>query len=1512
MSLRGEHYSQGPLTFLDTDNYSVEYGGDTQGVEFDHYNFTIPSQTQSQTQASQLTQDKLAPGAVAVTNGLASLSLVDQGSDEEDNSAGPEELPPHACRYCGIHDPAAVVMCNATKKWFCNGRGNTSGSHIVTHLVRSKCKEVTLHKDGPLGETILECYNCGCRNVFLLGFIPAKADSVVVLLCRHPCAQQQGSLKDMDWNPDQWQPLISDRCFISWLVKQPSDKETSRARQISATQIAKLEELWRENPEATLEDLDKPGVDEEPTPVQLHYQDAYQYQHIFGPLVKLEADYDKRMKESQTQENIVVRWDIGLNKKRVAYFNFPRQDGDMRLMPGDELRLRYVGNLRSRWDSVGHVVKVPNSFGEEVGIELKSNMGVPLDCTNNFCVDFVWKSTSFDRMQNAMKMFAVNETSVSNYLYHKLLGHPVEEPANAKTSNPPKHLSAPNLPKLNSSQIYAIKTVLQQPLGLIQGPPGTGKTVTSACIVYHLAKMNLGQVLVCAPSNIAVDQLTEKIHKTGLKVVRLCAKSREAIDSPVSFLALHNQVQAHDGYPELQKLQTLKDEVGELSAADEKRYRELKRRCERELLQRGWEPLRRHLQREPAAGALQYSPRFPLSGTRLVLEGIARSSQHPFNVIVACIRVMLSSKALGRSARVLRVLHETFGQRVWRNVVFVLTSVDELLMSLDPRKLCSALKEDVRKRICHDVLHGELKVPLEVVDNIAIVPVGFPWRCGPKKSTWVGHLRRSILRTAASSDCLVTATSEPVHLPVSSSLFTAKPQEAISTIPSLDPHQASVPSMSRDPHQASPCHVTHISQVPVSVTPSQAGPARATQAREPTTPGRRTPPSQAEPRTTSQTEPGPTKQGRTHTKPGRARTHIKPVPDATQPSRTHIKPASCDPHQASAPLMSRDPHQASMATGTSVVSVMVLHGARGNTGRTRCSVSLSDKSVSVQLQVEEGSTQTIASASNPLFSTSLKSCLAEYLFDKLDSAHMCDKWMDLGRELGFKFTEVENIRVSFVGSGNQNADVICCTCVGAGDSRLAKFRFRMVLIDESTQATEPECMVPVVLGSKQVVLVGDHCQLGPVIMCKKAANAGLSQSLFERLVCLGIKPIRLIVQYRMHPALSEFPSSVFYDGTLQNAVSPAERKAAEDFPWPNPEKPMFFWYCQGQEEISSSGTSYLNRTEAANVEKVVTKLMKSGVRPEQIGVITPYEGQRAHVVQSMQHNGAMPPRLYQELEVASVDAFQGREKDFIILSCVRANEHQGIGFLNDARRLNVALTRAKYGVIVIGNAKVLSRHPLWHNLIKDYQEQGLLVEGPLTNLRKSEMHLSKPSKLYNKKNPGAHYMSRAMFSAKDALIPPMTSPYDSGRPSLESLYQFDEYHRTHDPMGLIGADQNATISAAALHAPATIFLPPAPPPHHYQQIQPIGTGRTGAGSFVQNMINSQGSQDVAHHASQPLTQGNLPMSQPTQPLSQSELSQDYLDDFHSQDASILSQGSNYNNDCYRPILDYNHPVNQLF
>jgi len=185
---------------------------------------------------------------------------------------------------------------------------------------------------------------------------------------------------------------------------------------------------------------------------------------------------------------------------------------------------------------------------------------------------------------------------------------------------------------------------------------------------------------------------------------------------------------------------------------------------------------------------------------------------------------------------------------------------------------------------------------------------------------------------------------------------------------------------------------------------------------------------------------------------------------------------------------------------------------------------------------------------------------------------------------------------------------------------------------------------------------------------------------------------------------------------------------------------MFFYSISGMEEISASGTSYLNRTEASYVEKIVTHFLKMGVTPGQIGVITPYDGQKQYVSEYMRRSGSLSSSYYEAIEVASVDAFQGREKDFILLSCVRSSESQGIGFLSDPRRLNVALTRARLGVILLGNPRVLSKNALWAALLLHFKEHETLVEGPLTNLQQSYMTFAKP-----RRNPAGD--SRYAFTA---------------------------------------------------------------------------------------------------------------------------------------------------------------------
>ena len=168
----------------------------------------------------------------------------------------------------------------------------------------------------------------------------------------------------------------------------------------------------------------------------------------------------------------------------------------------------------------------------------------------------------------SLKKFSQDESAVSPYIYHSILGHAVHDVQ--LEANLPQEFSAPNLPCLNRSQMDAVKHALQRPLSLIQGPPGTGKTVSSATILYQLVKQRRGRVLFCAPSNTAVNQLCETVNKTGVKIVSVSATSREAMETSLSHLALHNQIKNVEGGMELQSLQLLAD-TGELSTSDRKR-----------------------------------------------------------------------------------------------------------------------------------------------------------------------------------------------------------------------------------------------------------------------------------------------------------------------------------------------------------------------------------------------------------------------------------------------------------------------------------------------------------------------------------------------------------------------------------------------------------------------------------------------------------------------------------------------------------------------------------------------------------------------------------------------------------------------------------------------------------------------------------------------------------------------------------------------------------------------------
>ena len=326
--------------------------------------------------------------------------------------------------------------------------------------------------------------------------------------------------------------------------------------------------------------------------------------------------------------------------------------------------------------------------------------------------------------------------------------------------------------------------------------------------------------------------------------------------------------------------------------------------------------------------------------------------------------------------------------------------------------------------------------------------------------------------------------------------------------------------------------------------------------------------------------------------------------------------------------------------------------------------------------------------------------------------------------------DYKDIRTALESEIIRNADVVVSTCITSSDSRLLHQKFPIVIVDEATQALEPHILIAAQHGTNKLILVGDHCQLGPVVRCKKAADAGLQISMVQRLVQLGMKPVRLLTQYRMHPILAEFPSNYFYEGTLLNGVSVRDRTPERaKFPWPNPECPMFFYTTNGQEQYSDSGSSIINQFEAVVASQIISKLCRAGVSPNQIGVITPYAGQKMYMKQLLPATGDLPPEFYRSITIASVDSFQGSEHDYIILSCVRSNKIGSIGFLKDPRRLNVAITRAKCGLIIIGSAKCLSANPLWHSLIKHFQDKNLLFEGKnIDHLTPARIILQMPDK----------------------------------------------------------------------------------------------------------------------------------------------------------------------------------------
>jgi predicted DNA helicase len=322
------------------------------------------------------------------------------------------------------------------------------------------------------------------------------------------------------------------------------------------------------------------------------------------------------------------------------------------------------------------------------------------------------------------------------------------------------------------------------------------------------------------------------------------------------------------------------------------------------------------------------------------------------------------------------------------------------------------------------------------------------------------------------------------------------------------------------------------------------------------------------------------------------------------------------------------------------------------------------------------------------------------------------QWIALNEEVQKLYKFVEKIEEEIIREIIDKADVILSTNSSAALEFIKDVEFDVAVIDEASQATIPSVLIPIAK-AKRFVLAGDHKQLPPTILSEEAKE--LSETLFEKLIQLYPEKAKMLeIQYRMNEKLMEFPSREFYEGKIKadesvKNITLADLKVREPFfgePWDSilkREEPLVFVDTAERrdkwERQRKGSTSRENPLEALLVKEIVERLLRMGVKEEWIGIITPYDDQ-VDLIQSL---------VGEEVEVHTVDGYQGREKEVIVLSFVRSNKEGELGFLTDLRRLNVALTRAKRKLIAIGDSETLSNHPTYKRFLEFVKRHGRYI-----------------------------------------------------------------------------------------------------------------------------------------------------------------------------------------------------------
>ena len=291
------------------------------------------------------------------------------------------------------------------------------------------------------------------------------------------------------------------------------------------------------------------------------------------------------------------------------------------------------------------------------------------------------------------------------------------------------------------------------------------------------------------------------------------------------------------------------------------------------------------------------------------------------------------------------------------------------------------------------------------------------------------------------------------------------------------------------------------------------------------------------------------------------------------------------------------------------------------------------------------------------------------------------------------------------------ARVIACTLVGSAHRLLDGQKFGTLFIDEAAQALEAACWIPIRRCSR-VILAGDHCQLPPTVKSIAALKAGLGKTLMERIVEQKPEVVTLLrMQYRMNEEIMRFSSDWFYAGQVESAPEVKFRSILDlDVPmeWVEASPDPSEGGEKGLEEFVGESFGRINKVEAEltllTLQQYFERIGKTRVLNERldVGIISPYRAQVQYLRQLLKKREYFKP-FRNLITVNTVDGFQGQERDIIVISLVRSNDEGQIGFLRDLRRMNVAITRARMKLIILGDVATMTRHPFYRQLYKYIQ-----------------------------------------------------------------------------------------------------------------------------------------------------------------------------------------------------------------